>query len=248
MNWRLCALLLVLGIFSSGHAAVAETGSPMPGAPEPPAIVIGFVGGYVKHDNMVHSEVQLAAEIRAAYPSDVYAEAFENHREEKAYRQILLLLDTDRDGNLSAEEKQNARIILYGHSWGGAETLALARKLQKQGIPILLTIQIDSVAKFGQNDKLVPANVAEAVNFYQKRGLIHTQRRIQAADPERTKIIGNVLFDYRGQAIRCEKYPWWDRYVAKPHTQIECDPKVWNQVDMLVRSKLPPPEKSAALR
>jgi hypothetical protein len=248
MNRRIGALfLLVSGTFLNGSLAVAEGGNPLPAAPRSPAIVIGFVGGYVKHDNMVHSEVQLAAEIRAAYPSDVYAGAFENHRGQEAYQQILRLLDANHDGMLTAEEKNNARIVLYGHSWGAAETLTLARELQKQGIPVLLTIQVDSVAKHGQNDRLVPANVAEAVNFYQRRGFIRTQRRIQAEDPEHTRIIGNVLFDYRGQAIRCENYPWWDRYIAKPHTQIECDPKVWNQVGALIRSKLPPPEKSAAL-
>ena len=35
----------------------------------PPVIVIGFVGGFIKHDNLVHSEVQLAARLRKAYPS-----------------------------------------------------------------------------------------------------------------------------------------------------------------------------------
>ena len=249
MNIRFCALfLLVLSIFSNGHAISAQTVSPDSSAPKPPAIVIGFVGGFVKHDNMVHSEVQLAAELRAAYPSGVYVEAFENYRREKAYQQIVRLLDTDHDGTLTAGEKQQAEIIIYGHSWGASETLALARELEKQEIPVLLTVQIDSVSKFGQSDKFVPANVGEAVNFYQHRGLIRTQARIQAVDPQRTKVIENIPFDYKGQGIKCDGYPWWDRYLAKPHTQIECDPKVWGQVDSLIRSKLPSLENTAALR
>ena len=175
MNIRFCALcLLVLGVINGGFAA-GETMAPAPSAPKPPAIVIGFVGGFVKHDNMVHSEVQLVAELRAAYSSDVYAEAFENHRREKANQQILRLLDTDHDGTLTTQEKQRARIIIYGHSWGASETLALARELEKEGIPVLLTVQIDSVAKLGESDKFVPANVGEAVNFYQQRGLIRSQ-------------------------------------------------------------------------
>jgi hypothetical protein len=249
MNIRFCALfLLVLSIFSHGQAIRAQSVAPESSAPEPPAIVIGFVGGFVKHDDMVHSEVQLAAELRAAYPSDVYVEVFENYRREKAYRRILRLLDTDHDGTLTAEEKQQAQIIIYGHSWGASETLALARELEKQEIPVLLTVQIDSVSKFGRNDRLVPANVGEAVNFYQHRGLIRTQARIQAVDPRRTKVIGNILFDYKGQRIKCDGYPWWDRYLAKAHTQIECDPKVWSQVDSLIRSKLPSLENTAVLR
>src|SRR5215472_17333271 len=51
----------------------------------PPAAVIGFVGGFVKHDNAVHSEVQLAARLRQDYLSGVQVEVFENHRREKAH-------------------------------------------------------------------------------------------------------------------------------------------------------------------
>jgi hypothetical protein len=119
--------------------------------------------------------------------------------------------------------------------------------LEKEGIPVLLTVQIDSVAKLGESDKFVPANVREAVNFYQQRGLIRSQGRIEAVDPQRTKVIGNIRLDYKGQALECEKYPWWDRYIVKAHTQIECDPKVWSQVDSLIRSKLPPLERAAAV-
>jgi len=248
MNIRVCALfLLVLGVFNNGRSTTAETTAPPPSPPKPPAIVIGFVGGLVKHDNMVHSEVQLAAELRAAYSSDVYVEVFENYHREKAYQKILRLLDTDHDGTLTAEEKQRAQIIIYGHSWGASETLALSRELEKEGIPVLLTVQIDSVAKFGHSDKVIPANVGEAVNFYQHRGLIRSQTQIRAVDPRRTRVIGNILFDYKGQAIHCDKYPWWDRYIVKAHTQIECDPKIWNQVDSLIRSKLPSLERAAAV-
>jgi len=36
-----------------------------------PAIVIGFVGGFVGHDNMIHSPVQIAAHLRQAHPFGV---------------------------------------------------------------------------------------------------------------------------------------------------------------------------------
>src|SRR5258708_24840253 len=47
-----------------------------------PIIVIGFVGGFVKHTDLVHSGVQLIARLRQDYASGVYAEVFENHRRE----------------------------------------------------------------------------------------------------------------------------------------------------------------------
>jgi hypothetical protein len=203
-----------------------------------PAIVLGFVGGYVKHDNLVHAEVQLAARLRKEYPSGLHAEAFENHRGRQAYQQVLRLLDTDHDGTLSAEEKQDARIILYGHSWGASEAINLARTLERDGIPVLLTVQVDSVSKQGEDDSSIPANVIQAANFYQPKGLVHGRSKIRAADAVRTQIIGNFRFDYQSAPIQCERYPWWDRFLVKGHTEIECDPKVWNQIEALIRANL----------
>ena len=229
----LCSSLLILGQNLPGRQR-----TPPDKSSRPPIIVIGFVGGLVRHDNMVHGGVQLAAHLREEYPSGVYVEVFENRRREQAHRKILSLLDATHDGKPSDEEKQEARIILYGVSWGGSEAVALARELEKEKIPVLLTIQVDSVAKIRQNDSLIPANVHEAVNFYQQNGVLHGRPEIHAADGTRTKILGNVRFDYKSKSIPCDKYPWYDRVFAKYHTEIECDPAVWNQVESLIRSKL----------
>jgi pimeloyl-ACP methyl ester carboxylesterase len=206
----------------------------------PPVIVFGFVGGFVKHDDPIHDEVRLAARLRKSYPSGVDVETFENSRGEIARKKILSLLDADHDGTLTEGEKQNARIILYGHSWGASEAIALARELKNDGIPVLLTVQIDSVSKFHQDDAVIPANVAQAVNFYQPDGFVHGQSEIRAADPGRTKIIGNFRFDYKASPYACNQYPWWDRLLVKAHTQIECDPNVWKQAEALIRLDLPP--------
>jgi hypothetical protein len=205
-----------------------------------PVIVVGFVGGFVRHDNAVHSPVQLGARIRDAYPSGVHVEVFENRRREQAFQEIVKLLDADQDGKLSDEERRSAQIIIYGMSWGGSETVALARELGEQKIPVRLTIQVDSVAKWGQNDAVIPANVAEAANFYQTEGLLHGQTEIRAADGKSTRILGNFRFAYGDKTLKCENYPWYDRVFTKYHTEIECDPAVWKQVESLIRSKLPP--------
>lgn len=206
-------------------------------------VVIGFVGGFVRHDDAVHSPVQLAERIRKDYPSNVHVEVFENHRRELAHQLILKLLDTNHDGTLSDEEKSNARIILYGMSWGGSETVALARELQVEKIPVLLTIQVDSVQKTQENDAVIPSNVAEAVSYYQSDGLLHGRSEIRAEDPARTKVLGNFRFTYASMPDACANYPWWDRWFVKPHTEIECDPIVWRQVETLIRTKLPPLQK-----
>jgi len=210
-------------------------------APTTPVIVIGFVGGFVSRDDAIHGPVQLAAHLRHDCPAGVQVEVFENRRREAAHAEIVRLVDIDRDGTLSAEEKKNARIILYGHSWGASETVTLARELGREGIPVLLTVQVDSVPKPGENDKDIPANVAEAANFYEEDGWLHGRPEIRAADPSRTRIIGNFRIDYKANPIRCDQYPWWDRFFTKAHTEMECDPKVWSQVESLIQSRLPQP-------
>jgi len=206
-----------------------------------PVIVVGFVGGFVRHDNTVHSPVQLAARIRDEYRSGVQVEVFENRRREQAHQEILKLLDADHDGKLSEQEKRGAQIIIYGMSWGGSETVALARELGAQKIPVLLTIQVDSVAKMGEHDAVIPADVGENANFYKADGLLHGQTEIRAADAASTRIVGNFRLEYgaKKKNLKCENYPWYDRVFTKYHTEIECDPAVWSQVESLIRGKLP---------
>ena len=247
------ALARAVSLFLAVALAHGEAGSPAAITAAqpitlPPAMVIGFVGGFVKHNASAHSTVQVVDHLRNEYPAGVYVEAFENHRRQDAYREILRRLDLNKDGTLSTEEKRNARIIIFGHSWGASETVTLARKLEKDGIPVLLTIQVDSVSKIGQNDSVIPANVGQAVNFYQPDGIIHGRPQIRAADPARTEIVGNFRFDYKTNPISCEGYPWFDRVLVKAHTEIECDPKVWDQVESLIYSKLAPETRDTARR
>src|ERR1700732_1001314 len=77
-----------------------------------PVVVIGFVGGFVRHDDRVHTEVQLLERLREGYTSSVYVQLFENHRGKQAHQAILRLLHANREDALSPEEKQNARIII----------------------------------------------------------------------------------------------------------------------------------------
>jgi pimeloyl-ACP methyl ester carboxylesterase len=239
--------------FLSFVLAFGEAGAPGPVTPienraTPPVMVIGFVGGFVKHDAHAHSTVQVVEHLRNEYREGVYVQSFANRHRDQAYKEILRRLDGDKDGTLSAEEKHNARIVIFGHSWGASETVTLARRLERDGIPVLLTIQVDSVAKVGQNDSVIPANVGQAINFYQPDGIIHGRPQIRAADPLRTEILGNFRYEYSAKPISCEGYPWFDRILVKAHTEIECDPKVWSQVESLIYKKLSPEARATAAR
>jgi hypothetical protein len=233
------AVRSLVAFLALGQAGRAQSAPATIVRPMPPVMVIGFVGGFIRHDNLAHSEVQLAARLRQAYPLGVQVEIFESYHRGRARKRVREVLDTDHDGNLTAGEKQNARIIIYGHSWGGSEAIKLARELEKDSIPVLLTVQVDSIS-IRHNDRVIPANVAQAANFYQPHGLLRGQAAIRATDPTRTLIIGNFRSDYKASDYNCEHYPWYDRVFVKAHTQIECDASVWRHAEALIRSDLAP--------
>jgi pimeloyl-ACP methyl ester carboxylesterase len=218
--------------------------------PKAPAsyILVGFAGGFVRPDNPHHGPVQLAQRIRHDLPKDAYIQVFENRHRKEAYKTILRLLDSDHDGVLSNQEKAGARIILFGHSWGASAVVLLARELDRAGIPVLLTVQVDSVAKPWQSDEVIPENVEAAANFYQPHGLIRGRAEITPADQAKTQILGNYRFDYRKEPVKCQGSSWFTRTLAPGHMQSECDPRLWSQVEALVRQRMEPqPSTVAAL-
>jgi len=238
-RWAAVWLLLIFMNFSTKAAHAADAAA-QPIAPRAgssaPVIVVGFVGGFVHHDDLRHSEVQLAQKLQSSYPEHLRVAMFQNWHRRAAHQTILRWLNTGRDGRLTDEEKRGAHIILFGHSWGGAAVISLARELQQEKIPVLLTIQVDSIAKPGYDDRVVPANVAYAVNFYQTRGLLHGRPQITAADPAQTRILGDFFQDYNKPPAECSRYPWLTRHLFSGHTAIECDPQVWSQIEDLIDS------------
>jgi hypothetical protein len=242
----LLASVIILAT-ASWPALAAEGGStPSNSSTSGTNIVVGFVGGFVSHNNSRHGPVQLAKRIRPTIPQGTYVRIFENRHRKSAYSAILHLLDVNGDGVLSADEKSRAHIVLFGQSWGASAAVSLARDLRQVGVPVLLTVQVDSVAKIWQNDSVIPDNVSEAINFYQPHGLLHGRRRIQAADPVKTQILGNYLVDYRKNPVACpEEAPWIERVLTPSHMQSECDPQLWSHIEDLVRERLLPPDVSA---
>jgi hypothetical protein len=202
------------------------------------AIIFGFVGGFVKPNDMKHPEVLFAKYVQSRYGAGVHVGIFGNHEGTKAIEDLNLFLDANKDSFLSADEKERTKIILFGHSWGASQVLSFARELQTRGIPVALTIQVDSVKKFGQNDHMVPANVARAVNFYQRKGFTPGQPLIVPADATRTNILGNFQMKYESHQVNCDNYRWLSRVFNKAHHQIENDPQIWDKIASLIDSEV----------
>lgn len=236
---RLLLFAAAVGFICPLRAAAQAPLTAHADASSSPALVLAFVGGFVHPDDARHSEVQIVGALQSTYGNEVQVEIFRNRDRERAH-QFVLAWRSHRDaGHRASDENQNPPLILFGHSWGASAVVALARELQHDGIPVSLTIQVDSVRKHGQDDSIIPANVAEAINFYQPDGIVHGRSQITAADPSRTKILGNLRFKYEREPRECRAYPWYDRLFFRGHTAIECDPRVWSQVETLIRNRLP---------
>jgi hypothetical protein len=234
--------VLVGALFLSWMVLFTAEPTPAQQQPEPsartrpaPTLVIGFVGGFVRSNDFRHSEVQIAQRLRASYGDRVQIEVFRNRQRAKAHQVVV-----DWFNAVADEPGPEPRIVLFGHSWGASAVVYLARELEQDGIPVALTIQVDSVRKHSEDDSVIPANVAEAVNFYQSKGIIHGRPRIVAADPVHTAVLGNFQFEYKKEPAECHAYPWYNRLLFKGHTSIECDHRVWSQVDRLIEARLDP--------
>jgi hypothetical protein len=241
--------LLALMFFAAptGRAQDAALAAASNHASQPPqAIVIGFMGGNVSSDDPTRNELKISGRLRESFPTGTHFEIFENRRVEDAHQKILQILNVHPAGAATsaqpyATKNQSAQIILYGHSWGASAVVTLADELQRDGIPVTLTIQVDSIQKKGQQDSVIPANVARAVNFYQPDGLLHGRQEIRAADPSQTQILGNFRIAYKGMPTECSPYPWYERKFIKTHIAIECDPALWSRIESLIRDSLANP-------
>jgi len=195
-------------------------------------LIVGFMGSWESWNSDQRPVRKLALRLQAMQLPGVHVETVENARRDLALELVRKVLDRNGDDVLDANERSSARVILYGHSFGGAAVLKFARQLKELGVPVLLTIQVDSV---GRDDSIVPSNVAQAANFYQHSGLlIRGQPVIRSQDPEHTVILGNFRYDAHGQRISTADYPWPARLFARAHTRMASDPELWQDVEELI--------------
>ena len=195
-------------------------------------LVVGFLGGREPWDNEKRSVRQLALKLRSMRLDGVHVETAENQKRALVLQLIRNALDRNGDGQLDAAERRSARIILYGQSFGGAAVVKLARELERLEVPVLLTVQVDSV---GRCDGLIPPNVACAVNFYQDEGFfIRGEKPIRAEDPARTVILGNFDYDYKDKPIDLSQVSWLKKIFRTAHTKMDFDPEVWARVEGII--------------
>lgn len=199
-------------------------------------LILGFMGG---RDSWRNTEVGvgwLAQRLRERRMPGVHVETVENGKRDLAVRLVQESLDRNHNGRLQEAERANAQIIVYGQSFGGAAVVKFPRQLDALDIPILLTVQVDSV---GRNDAVIPPNVRRAANLYQDSGwLIRGEGPIRAEDPERTETLDNFRFQYDNSDIDLSHLSWYKTIGRAAHAKMDRDPAVWQKVEELILNVL----------
>lgn len=245
MGWRrrlgivglasvLCGVLLdAAGVTRGQRYAAFSTPTPLgPGE----TLVLGFLGGRDAWNDDRRAVRALALKLRAMELPGVRVETVENTKRTLALRLVREAFDRNTDGTLDEAERAGARLIVYGQSFGGAAVVKFAKQLEELGVPILLTVQIDSV---GLGDAVIPPNVRRAANLYQESGwIVEGEAPIRAADPARTEIVGNFEYDYSESDIDISHVSFWRKFFRHAHTRMEFDPAVWSHVENLILSEL----------
>ena len=232
LSLRAAVLCLILSSGSVVHAQRYQDFTTPTPLKEGDFLIIGFMGGRESWNSHRRGVRKLALKLRAANLPGVHVETVENNKRRLAVELIRNAFDNDRDGRLGERERGAARVIVYGQSLGGAAVVKLARQLKEMGVPVLLTVQVDSV---GRGDKLIPSNVTRAANLFQRDGLlIKGERDIRPEDPGKTAIIGNFKFDYGGKKIDLSEVSWPERLFQIAHSKMDHDPEVWGLVERII--------------
>jgi pimeloyl-ACP methyl ester carboxylesterase len=226
---RLAAILLAVSAGLEGQW-LRELEAEVPLEPGQ-TLVIGFLGGWEDWNDDARGVRRSVLALRQE--PGVRAYSLSNHHRGTALKLVKRAFDLNRDGRLEPDEAKQARVVVFGHSWGGGATVTFARQLRKLGVPVLLTVQVDSV---GKNDAVIPDNVRAAANLYQRELLTFVgEREIRAEDPAKTRILMNEKRSYPFWMPGPRPERWTRRTFGGGHSRMESDPLVWLKVEMLIR-------------
>ncbi len=226
--------LLLAGVLcaDSRNQEFSDFTTPLPVKPGD-TLVIGVVGGWERWDNPVRCVRRTAIVVKRQNLPGVQVETVENHKLELAEELARKAFDFNRDGVVSKEEAAKARVVVFGQSMGGRAALELCRTLEGMGIQVRLLIVVDA---FGKDSYVVPANVREAANWFQRDHLVlKGAPELTAADPHRTRILENTQISFKGRKdAQAYELSFVQRQLMDEHARMEYVPELWGKIERML--------------
>jgi hypothetical protein len=183
-------------VFGAPHPPPSKRPTPTDRVTQPAdckIVYAGFVGAMETSNHKHSGVVQIRDILRGPGYGDVCAESFVPISWASG-RDWILTHFASHPGRLTESEiLQSPRVILVGHSTGGWAVISVARDLRNKGIPVELTVQVDSV---GVTDSTVPRNVRTCAIFHARDILMFmTTKKVRMEDPLHTRLLANIVVE-----------------------------------------------------
>jgi hypothetical protein len=196
-------------------------------------VVVGFTGGLEPHGPSDSGIRVVTRRIDGMGDEGVVALLYGQSQWRQAAAEVLRRAHSSPDppGGL-----RQPLIVALGHSLGANAMGKFARLLGQSGLEVSLAVYIDA---FSAGKSRVPANVACAINFYQRAGKfkgipLRGQSGLVAVAPARTTLLGSYLLKPPGTRPKGEPRPY-RLPLSKPHHLLAYDTRVQGYVCDSVR-------------
>ena len=196
-------------------------------------VVVGFTGWLEPHGPPDSGIRVLTGRINGMGEEGVAALLYGQGEWRQAAAEVLRLAHSwpDSPGRL-----RQPLIVACGHSLGANAMGKFARLLGQSGLEVSLAVYIDA---FSAEKSRVPANVACAINFYQRAGmfkglLVRGQSGLVAVAPDRTTLLGSYLLKPRDKPPKAEPRPF-RRLLFEQHYLLAHDARVQGYICDSVR-------------
>jgi len=196
-------------------------------------VVVGFTGGLLPYTHTGSGVAMLTQRINGMGDEGVAALLFSRIEWRQAATEVLRLAHSSPR---SPGRLPQPLIVACGHSLGANAMGKFARLLGESGLEVSLAVYIDA---FSAEKPRVPANVACAVNFYQRTGMlkgipVRGQSGLVASAPARTTLLGSYVLKPRDKPPKARPQPF-RRLFMEPHYLLPYDARVQGYVCDSVR-------------
>jgi hypothetical protein len=216
----------------------------VPGAAR--VVVVGFTGWVTRHGPRDSGIRVLTKRINGMGDEGVVALVYGQGEWRQAVAEVERLAHSwpDSPGRL-----RQPLIVACGHSLGASAMDQFARQLGQAGLEVSLAVYIDA---FSAGKSRVPANVACAINFYQRAGIfkgipLRGQSGLVAEAPDRTTLLGSYLLQPRDKPPQAKPRPF-RRLFFEQHYLLAHDARVQAYICSAVRILLRLSKEGAELQ